>query len=99
MRRDPKIALRGALLCLAGLVATGLIALLWPAAQARDVTALESITQLDRGGLSALTEGLVHLADPKPYAVFGLGLIAIALGRGRYRLAAALPVVFFCAPM
>jgi membrane-associated phospholipid phosphatase len=99
MRRDPKIALRGALACLLGLVATGLVALLSPAAQARDAGALQSITQLNRGGLSALTEGLVHLADPEPYAVFGLGLIAIALVRGRYRLAAALPVVLFCAPL
>jgi membrane-associated phospholipid phosphatase len=99
MRRDPKIALRGALLCLAGLVATGLVALLSNAAQEGDAGALQSITQLNRGGLAALTEGLVHLADPKPYAVFGLGLIAIALIRGRYRLAAAMPVVLLFAPM
>src|SRR5204862_5619141 len=52
MRRDPKIALRGALLCLVGLVVTGLVALLWPAAQERDVTALQSIVELHRGGLA-----------------------------------------------
>jgi membrane-associated phospholipid phosphatase len=99
MRRDPKIALRGALLCLAGLVVTGLVALLSPAAQARDASALESISRLNRGGLAALTEGLVHLADPKPYAVFGAGLVAVALVRRRFRLAAALPVVILCAPL
>src|SRR3954451_2845165 len=99
MRRDPKIALRGALLCLVGLVVTGLVALLWPAAQERDVTALQSITELNRGGLAALTSGLVHLADPKPYAVFGAGLVAIALVRRRYRLAAVMPVVMLCAPL
>ena len=98
MRRDPRIALRGAALCFAGLVVTGLVALLSHAAQEGDAGALRSITQLNRGGLAALTEGLVHLADPKPYAVFGLGLVAIALIRGRYRLAAALPVVLFAAP-
>src|SRR3954451_9213126 len=91
MRRDPKIALRGALLCLVGLVATGLVALLSPAAQARDVDALTSITQLNRGGLASLTGGLVHLADPKPYGVLGAGLVAVALVRGRYRLPAAPP--------
>src|SRR3954454_10756409 len=99
MRRDPKIALRGALLCLVGLVVTGLVALLWPAAQERDVNALQSITELNRGGLAALTGGLVHLADPKPYAVFGAGLVAIALVRGRRRLAAVMPFVILCAPL
>src|SRR3954451_253844 len=99
MRRDPKIALRGALLCLVGLVVTGLVALLSPAAQERDVNALQSITQLNRGGLAALTGGLVHLADPKPYAVFGAGLIAVALVRRRFRLAAVMPVVLLAAPL
>src|SRR3954471_1092789 len=99
MRRDPKIALRGALLCLVGLMVTGLVALLWPAAQERDVSALTSITQLNRGGLATLTGGLVHLADPKPYGVLGAGLVAIALVRRRYRLAAALPVVLLVAPL
>src|SRR3954466_8814958 len=99
MRRDPKIALRGALLCLVGLVATGLVALLWPAAQERDVNALASITQLNRGGLASLTAGLVHLAAPKPYAVFGAGLIAVALVRRRFRLAAVMPVVLLAAPL
>src|SRR5256885_16178215 len=99
MRRDPKIALRGAALCFAGLVVTGLVALLSHAAQARDLGALNSITQLDRGGLERLTEGLVHLADPRPYAVFGLGLIGIALVRRRFRLAAPLPLLLLAAPL
>src|SRR3954471_17151758 len=99
MRRDPKIALRGALLCLVGLVATGLVALLSADAQHRDATALASITELNRGGLAALTAGLVHLADPKPYAVFGAGLVAVALLRRRFRLAAVMPVVMLCAPL
>src|SRR5256885_675433 len=99
MRRDPKTALLGAAACLAGLVATGLAAKLWPAAQARDADALAGIVTLDRGGLSLLAEGLVHLADPRPYAVFGAGLAAIALLRGRRRLALALPVVLVGAPL
>jgi membrane-associated phospholipid phosphatase len=99
VRRDPKIALKGAFAALACLVLTGLVALLSPAAQARDAGALDSITRLNRGGLSTLTEGLVHLADPKPYGVFGLALIAIAVVRGRGRLALILPVVLFCAPL
>ncbi len=93
MRRDPRYALMGALACLLGLVATGLVSLLSPVAQAHDAQALAGITRLDRGGLSTLTEGIVHLADPTPYAIFGLGLIAVAVVRGRPRLAVAVPVV------
>jgi membrane-associated phospholipid phosphatase len=99
VRRDPKTALLAAAACLAGLVATGLAAKLWPVAQARDADALAGIVTLDRGGLSLLAEGLVHLMDPRPYAVFGAGLVAIALLRGRHRLALALPVVLIGAPL
>ena len=93
MRRDPKLALWGAAACLAGLVLTGLAALLWPAAQARDAQGLEGITALDQGDLSVLANGIAHLGDPRPYGVFGAGLIAVALVRGRWRMAVALPVV------
>src|SRR5439155_23431770 len=92
-RREPTLALLGAVACALCLVATGLIALLAPVAQAHDAQALAGITRLDRGGLSTLTEGIVHLADPTPYAIFGLGLIAVALVRRRPRLAVAVPVV------
>ena len=93
MRRDPQLALRGAAVCLAGLVATGLAALVWPLGRVSDVDALTGIVTLNRGRPAAFTEGLVHLADPRPYAIFGAGLIALALLRGRRRLALALPVV------
>jgi membrane-associated phospholipid phosphatase len=93
MRRDPRLALLGAAACLAGLVATGLAALVWPPGRSRDVDALAGIVALNRGRAAALADGIVHLADPKPYAIFGVGLIAIALIRGRRRLALALPVV------
>src|SRR3954469_22022434 len=93
MPRDPKLALLGAAACLAGLVATGLAALVWPVGQTQDIDVLTNIVALNRGRAATLAEGVVHLADPKPYAIFGLGLVAIALIRGRRRLALALPVV------
>jgi PAP2 superfamily len=93
VRRDPKTALIGAAACLAGLIATGVAALAWPVGHGSDVDALTGIVELNRGRPAALAEGLVHLADPPPYAIFGAGLIALALIRGRRRLAAALPVV------
>src|SRR4051794_20784325 len=94
MRRDPKTALIGAAVCLAGLIATGVAALVWPVGHVSDVDALTGIVELNRGRPAALAEGVVHLADPAPYAIFGAGLIALALIRGRRRLALALPVVF-----
>src|SRR5204862_5274213 len=93
MRREPRTALLGAAACLAGLVATGVAALVWPAGRVRDVDALTGIVALNRGRPAALAEGLVHLADPRPYAIFGAGLIALALLRGRRRLAVALPIL------
>src|SRR3954463_10938985 len=86
-------------ICLAGLVATGVAALLWPAAQSRDVTALSGIIALDRGGLAVLAHGGAPPAHPRPYGVFSAGLIAIALIRGRWRIALALPFVLFGAAL
>ena len=93
MRRDPKLALIGAAACFTGLVLTGIAALLWPAAQVRDAAALDGLVTLDRGGLAVLLNGIAHLANPEPYGVFTIGLVLIALARGRRRLAIALPIV------
>ena len=91
MRRDPRIALFAALGCVLALVATGVAFLLWPQAQARDSLALASLNVLDRDSTDVLLNAVVHLCDPQPYGLFGLGLIAIAFARGRRRLALALP--------
>jgi membrane-associated phospholipid phosphatase len=99
MRRDPKMALIGAALCLAGLVATGFAALAWPLGRSHDVDALNGIVALNHGRAAVLAQGIVHLGDPEPYAIFGAGLVVIALLRGRRRLALALPVVLFGAAM
>jgi membrane-associated phospholipid phosphatase len=99
MRRDPKLALIGAALCLAGLVATGVAALAWPLGRSHDVEALNGIVALNHGRAAVLAQGVVHLGDPEPYAIFGAGLVVIALLRGRRRLAIALPVVLFGAAM
>src|SRR3954453_7863821 len=99
MRRDPKTALIGAALCLAGLVATAFAALTWPLGRSHDVDALNGIVALNPGRAAVLAQGIVHLGDPEPYAIFGAGLVVIALLRGRRRLAIALPVVLFGAAM
>src|SRR3954447_2129092 len=99
MRRDPKLALIGAALCLAGLVATAFAALTWPLGRSHDVDALNGIVALNRGRAAVLAQGIVHLGDPEPYAIFGAGLVVIALLRGRRRLALALPIVLIGAAM
>ncbi len=93
MRRDPRPALHLALACAAGLVVTGLIALLWPPAQARDSAALTGFANLDRGRLTDVATWLVHLCDPRPYAIAGAVLFVAALLRRRWSVAALLPVV------
>ena len=93
------IALIGAALCLAGLVATGFAALAWPLGRSHDIDALNGIVALNHGRPAILAQGIVHLGDPEPYAIFGAGLVVIALLRGRRRLALALPVVLFGAAM
>ena len=95
VRRDPRIALLAALACVLALAATGVAFLLWPEAQARDSLALASLNVLDRDSTDVLLNALVHLCDPQPYGLFGLGLIAIAFARGRRRLALALPFLLF----
>src|SRR3954453_18265164 len=92
MRRDPKTALIGAALCLAGLVATAFAALTWPLGRSHDVDALNGIVALNHGRPAVLAQGIVHLGDPEPYAIFGAGLVVIALLRGRRRLPLAPPL-------
>jgi membrane-associated phospholipid phosphatase len=98
VRRDPiTLALLATVACALALAATGLAALLWPAAQARDSLALASLNTLDREGVGLLLNAIVHLCDPQPYGVFGLGLIAVALARRRPRIAVAVAVLLFAA--
>ncbi|MEP6953842.1 MAG: phosphatase PAP2 family protein [Solirubrobacteraceae bacterium] len=80
-----------ALVCLVGLVVTGVVALLVPVAEQGDTSALDGFVALDRAspGLTRIT----RLAGPGPYAVYGVLLVAVGLARGRRALAAAIPVV------
>jgi membrane-associated phospholipid phosphatase len=79
--------------CLAGLVVTGVLAYLVPVAHVRDGATLQGFMALKRERLEPLLSAIVHSADPVPYALIGLALGAVALGRGRPRVAAAIPLV------
>src|SRR3954451_13978924 len=93
MRRDPKLALYAALACLAGLVATGAVALLSPGAQYGDSATLDGFTSFNHGRAAEIATSIAHLCDPARYALLGAVLVAVALLRGRRPLAFAVPVV------
>jgi membrane-associated phospholipid phosphatase len=95
----PRTALVAALACLAGLAVTGVLAYLSPVARVRDSGALNGYATLSSPRLNPVLDHIAHLADPSSYGVLGLGLIAVALVRRRYRLAALLPCVLVLAPL
>lgn len=82
-----------ALVCLAGLALTGLVALVVPVAERGDLSALDSFATLDRARTNGVLGDIASLANPGPYATCGLLLVVAALVRGRRRLAVAIPVV------
>jgi len=99
MLTRPRTALLSALACLAGLAATGLLAYLSPIAHEHDAASLQGFTGLGSTRGDLVLDRIAHLGDPGSYAVFGLGLVTIALVRGRHRLAALIPVVMVLAPL
>jgi membrane-associated phospholipid phosphatase len=97
MNHRPADALRAAFVCLVGLVATGVIALILPIAQVRDSATLEGFAQLRGTRVDGLADGIAHTVDPWPYAVVGVLLALVALARGRPRVAVAVPVAMLLA--
>jgi membrane-associated phospholipid phosphatase len=98
MRNRPASALTAAALCLAGLIATGVVALIVPVARVRDSATLHGFTSL--GGhtrVSELADRLAHSVDPSRYVLFAIAFALVALVRGRPRVAVAVPVTMFAA--
>ena len=93
--RHPRNALLGALACLIGLTVTGILAYLVPIAQTRDSATLQGFVALNQPRLTELIADVAHLADPKPYAVIGLALAALAAARRRPRVAVAILFLLF----
>lgn len=83
-------AAAGALLCVALLVATGLVALTGTRIRGADDSVLHGLRSLDRAWTDAPLNGVAHLADPPVYLLVSALLVAIALvARRRPALAAA----------
>jgi len=93
VRHSASRALLAALGCAGGLVATGVVAFVWPVARAHDAASLAGFLSL--GAYPFLADAANTLAssvDAVHYAVVGLALVSIALVRRRPRLALAVPL-------
>jgi membrane-associated phospholipid phosphatase len=80
--------------CAVAVAATGVLALAVAATGRVDLRVSLAISRLDTSRSNALIDAVTHLADPVPYAVAGLVLVAIASRRGDRRLALAIPPLF-----
>jgi membrane-associated phospholipid phosphatase len=58
-----------------------------------DAQTLHGFLTLDRPSIHPVARAVAHIADPAPYGLMGLALIAVALLAGRIRVAAAAAMV------
>ncbi len=86
-------------LCVAALALTWVVAALVPATHVKDAVALYDFTLLGGPRVDDLANALLHLLDPLLYTLWGLTLVAVALGRRRPRVALAVGVVLGMAPL
>src|SRR4029079_4105478 len=93
MLRRPRIALRAASACLAGLGVTLVLAYFASPFVGRDAATLQGFVDLNRPRLTPWLSDVAHLANPGPYALIGLALVLTALARHRGRVALAIAVV------
>jgi membrane-associated phospholipid phosphatase len=93
--RNPRTALLGAFACLLGLALTGFLAYLVPIVQARDSATLQGFVALNRPRMTVFIGHVAHLADPRPYAIIGLALAAVAFVRRRPRVGVAIIFLLF----
>jgi membrane-associated phospholipid phosphatase len=93
MTRSARIPLAGAALATLGVALGRLLAFRVGALHHADALTLHGFMSLDRPSVHSIANGIAHIADPAPYGVLGLLLIALAIMRGRPRVAAAVAVV------
>jgi membrane-associated phospholipid phosphatase len=97
MNHRPADALRAALVCIVGLVLTGVAALILPIAQVHDSATLHGFAEFRGTRVDIVANAIAHTVDPLPYAVVGLILALVALLRGRPRVALAVPLAMIFA--
>src|SRR4051794_40672676 len=94
MLRRPGPPLTLAVACALALAITGVLAELVPITQQGDAHTLNGFVGLNAPRLTGVLNRIAHLADPAPYALCALALALVALVRGRWRVALAIPVLF-----
>jgi membrane-associated phospholipid phosphatase len=97
MARRPLFLVALAALAAAGAAGVWLVAFHAPGGRAFDARALQAFAGVLRPPLTPTTAGIAVLADPAPFVIGGLMLVAIALGRRRWLMAAIVPVVLLSA--
>jgi membrane-associated phospholipid phosphatase len=81
------------------LTLTWVVAALVPATHVKDAVALYDFTLLGRPRVDDLANALLHLLDPLLYTLWGVLLVAVALGRRQPRAAFAVALVLGLAPL
>jgi membrane-associated phospholipid phosphatase len=95
----PSTALRYAALCVLGLAATWVAASLVPVSHAQDAIALKDFTELSHPSVDLVANAILALLNPALYTLWAIAILALALVRGRPRVALALAVVLPLAPL
>lgn len=91
--------MRAAAICLVAMAVTWALAAFEPTLRWRDAVALNDFTQLDTPRVDALANSLLRLLDPLLYTLWAALLVAIALLRGRPRVALAVTILAPAAPL
>ncbi len=97
MSRRPLVLLGLATASIVAAVAVWLAAFVVPGGGALDGRALVAFTGVDRPPLRPRILGVASLADPLPFAMWASGLIAIAVLRRRWLMAAVVPAILLSA--
>jgi membrane-associated phospholipid phosphatase len=97
MSRRPLFLLALSALSFSAAAVVWLVAFHAPAGRRLDGAALQAFAGVLRPPLSPSTNGIAVLADPLPFVLGGLALVAIALWRRRWLMAATVPVILVSA--
>jgi membrane-associated phospholipid phosphatase len=80
--------------CAVAAAITGVLGLVVASTERADLRVSLELTRLDTPRSNPVLDTIAHLADPVPYAIAGLVLVAIAWLRGHRRLALMVPLLF-----
>ncbi len=97
MARRPSILLALAFASAIGALAVWFAAIHVGAGRTLDAHALQTFTGVDRPRLTPSIEGIAGLADPWPFIAIGSALVAVALLRRRWWMAAVVPAILVAA--